>query len=301
MAQNTANSEIDGTETRSGIVDSISNQAKWLFVLPALLYAIVLAVYPLIDLLILSFTGTSWNFVGFENYLTVLSDSSFQLVLSNTVTYVIPSTIIELVLGTLLALAFYRQFPLKSTVQTIFLLPMVLTPFAVGLMFQWFFRGSLGVINYFLESAGLQTYVWLADTQLAMIAVIIADVWQWTPFIFLMVYAGLQSVPESHIEAAKIDGAGRLQRFRYVILPHIYPLLVITSLIKLIIGLKNSDKIVAMTGGGPGSQTKTLSMFINELTFEFNSPSEGAAASVIFLVIVLFIGNLFLILLSSVS
>ncbi|PSP93562.1 hypothetical protein BRC91_08160 [Halobacteriales archaeon QS_4_62_28] len=297
MAQETSHCETAGDSAYErpapDLFDRLEEYVdpKWIFVLPAVLYAAILVVIPMIDLFALSFTGHS----GFSlaNYEQMVTDSNFHAIIVNTIMFVMPSTAIELILGVALALAFYRDFPFKERVQTLFLIPMVLSPFAVGMMFRWFFDSSLGIVNYLFGQAGLPRFVWLGDATLAMISIIIADVWQWTPFVFLLAYATMKSIPESIVEAAKIDGASRWQRFRYVVLPHIYPVLLITALIKLIIAFKSSDKIFAMTNGGPGSATKTMTMYIYEITFEFGNFERGAAASVLFLVLILVIGNVF--------
>jgi len=301
MSQETPHRETAGESAYEraapGVLDRLESHVdpKWVLVLPAVMYAAILVVIPMIDLFALSFTGSS----GFtlEHYKRMLTDSNFHAIILNTFAFVVPSTLIELALGVGLALAFYRDFPFKDRLQTFFLIPMVLSPFAVGMMFRWFFDSSLGVVNYVLGQAGLPSYVWFGDAALAMISIVIADVWQWTPFVFLLSYATIKSIPESVIEAAKIDGANRWERFRYVVLPHILPVVLITALIKLIIAFKSSDKIFAMTNGGPGSATKTMTMYVYEITFEFGNFQRGAAASVLFLIMILVVGNVFVALL----
>jgi multiple sugar transport system permease protein len=305
MAQETSHRETAGDSAYERAAPDFLDRLeeyidpKWVLVLPAVLYAAILVVIPMIDLFALSFTGRS----GFSlaNYERMVTDSNFHAIIVNTFTFVVPATAIELVLGVALALAFYRDFPFKEQVQTLFLVPMVLSPFAVGMMFRWFFDSSLGIVNYLFGQVGLPRFVWLGDATLAMVSIIVADVWQWTPFVFLLAYATMKSIPESIIEAAKIDGASRWQRFRYIVVPHIYPVLLITALIKLIIAFKSSDKIFSMTNGGPGSATKTMTMYVYEITFEFGNFERGAAASVLFLVLILGIGNVFVWLLGRTS
>jgi len=305
MAQETSHRETAGDSAYERAAPDFLDRLeeyidpKWVLVLPAVLYAAILVVIPMIDLFALSFTGRS----GFSlaNYERMVTDSNFHAIIVNTFTFVVPATAIELVLGVALALAFYRDFPFKEQVQTLFLVPMVLSPFAVGMMFRWFFDSSLGIVNYLFGQVGLPRFVWLGDATLAMVSIIVADVWQWTPFVFLLAYATMKSIPESIIEAAKIDGASRWQRFRYIVVPHIYPVLLITALIKLIIAFKSSDKIFSMTNGGPGSATKTMTMYVYEITFEFGNFERGAAASVLFLALILGIGNVFVWLLGRTS
>ncbi|AUV84555.1 hypothetical protein C2R22_23755 (plasmid) [Salinigranum rubrum] len=189
-------------------------------VLPAFIYAVAWIVYPMVFLLRLSLSeGVGGAFVGFENYAKVLSSADFYDAVAATLAFAVPAVGVELVFGTVLAVAYNSVSRFERVTQTILLLPMVLSTFAVGLMFRWFFSSDLGVVNYLLGLVGISGPVWLSDPQFAMVTVVVADVWQWTPFVFVLVYAGLQTIPESLIEAATIDGASRIQRFRYIILP----------------------------------------------------------------------------------
>ena len=276
---------------------------KYGMVLPALLYAVAWIVYPMVFLFRLSLSaGVGGEFVGLSNYAGVLGDADFQAAVLTTLQYSIPAVVLELLLGTGLALAYHSYSArFERLTQTLLLVPMVLTPLAVGLMFRWFFDSGLGVVNYLLGTVGLPQPVWLSDPTLAMVTVVVADVWQWTPFVFILVYAGRQTIPESLIEAAEIDGANRLQRFRYVVLPQLYHVLLITALIRLLMLFKGGDKIFAMTGGGPGSSTKTLTMLIHETSFSFMNSAQGAAMSVLFLVGILVVGNVFVLAMSRVD
>jgi multiple sugar transport system permease protein len=275
---------------------------KWGMVLPALLFAIASIVYPMVFLLRLSVSeDVGGAFVGIENYATVLTSATFHDAIVATFVFSFTAVGLELIFGTVLALAYNSVSRFERFTQTALLIPMVLTTFAVGLMFRWFFSSDLGVINYLLETVGLATPVWLSDPQLAMVTVIVADVWQWTPFVFILMYAGLQTIPESLIEAAKVDGASRIQRFRYIILPQVYPVLLITALIRLIMAFKGGDKIFAMTGGGPGGSTKTLTMLIYENGFSFLNTARAAAMSVLFLVFIIVVSNVFIVALSRVD
>lgn len=285
-------------------LSSVTRQTvfKWGMVLPALLYAVAWIVYPLIFLLRLSLSeGVGGAFVGFENYARVLTSPAFHDAVVATLLFAFPAVAAELVLGTALALAYNSVSRFERTIQTLLLIPMVLTTFAVGLIFRWFFSADLGVVNYLLGTVGLPELVWLSDPNLAMVTVIIADVWQWTPFVFILVYAGLQTIPESLIEAAKIDGASSVQRFRYIILPQLYPVLLVTALIRLIMAFKGGDKIFAMTGGGPGGSTKTLTMLIYENAFSFLNTADAAAMSFLFLVFIILVSNAFITALSRVD
>lgn len=275
---------------------------KYGMVVPALLYAVAWIIYPMVSLVRLSFnSGAGGTFVGLQNYVNVLSSPDFKTAFFNTLTFSVPAITLELLLGTLLALAYNSITWFKRTTQTLLLIPMVLTPLAVGLMFRWFFNTGLGIVNYVLGVVGLPQMVWLADPTLAMVTIILADVWQWTPFVFILVYAGLQTIPENLIEAAKMDGANRFQRLRYILLPQLYPILIMTALIRLIMALKSGDKIFAMTGGGPGSSTKTLTMLIYETAFSFLNTAEAAAMSLLFLISIIIVGNIFIAALGRVN
>jgi len=273
------------------------NKIKYALLLPAVLYAAAWVIYPMIDVFTLS-VQSDGAFVGLENYRQILTSDQFHDILTNTFVFTVPVLTLEVVFGIALAVAFNAKFRFKRFWQTIVLIPLVLTPFAVGMMFRWFFSSSLGIVNYLLSSAGLSTYNWLGDPTYATIAIIVAEVWQWTPFMFLMAYTAIQSIPQNIVEASRIDGASSLQRFRYIVLPYILPVLMITILIRLILILKSSDKILAMTDGGPAGSTTMLPMYIYEQTFVYGSTSRSAATSVLFLLLILSFGYLFMYLLS---
>jgi multiple sugar transport system permease protein len=273
------------------------NRIKYVLTLPAVLYAVMWVIYPMLDVLVLS-VQSDGAFVGLENYIQVLTSNEFHGILVNTFVFTAPVVALEVVFGVALAVAFNAKFRFKGTLRTIMLIPLVLTPFAVGMMFRWFFSSSLGIVNYVFTSLGLPSYVWLGEPTFATIAIIVAEVWQWTPFVFLMTYTAMQNVPQNIIEAARIDGASSYQRFRYIILPYILPVLMITVLIRLILILKSADKVFAMTDGGPAGTTTLLPMFIYEQTFVYGSTSRSASTSVLLLVLILALGYLFIYLLS---
>jgi len=282
-------STLDGYLTR--------NRIKYILALPAVVYAALWVIYPMLDVLVLSVQSDE-AFVGLENYIGVLTSNELYGILVNTFVFTVPVVALEVVFGVALAIAFSARFRFNGTLRTIMLIPLVLTPFAVGMMFRWFFSSSLGIVNYVFTSLGLPSYVWLGEPTFATIAIIVAEVWQWTPFVFLMTYTAMQNVPRSIIEAARIDGASSVQRFRYIVLPYILPVLMITVLIRLILILKSADKVFAMTDGGPAGTTTLLPMFIYEQTFVYGSASRSAATSVLFLVMILALGYLFIYLLS---
>lgn len=298
----TSTRTIWGLAERSRLSVTRRKAFKYGMVLPALLYAIAWIVYPMVFLLRLSLSeDVGGAFVGLENYVRAVTNSNFHDAVVATLAFAVPAVGLELVFGTALALAYNSMSRFERATQTILLLPMVLSTFAVGLMFRWFFSSELGVVNYLLGTIGLAEQVWLSDPQLAIVTVVVADVWQWTPFVFVLVYAGLQTIPASIIEAAKIDGASRVQRFRYIILPQLYPVLLVTALIRLIMAFKGGDKIFAMTGGGPGGSTKTLTMLIYENAFSFLNTADAAAMSFLFLVFIILVSNVLIALLSRVN
>lgn len=289
--------------TQEGLFDRVSGEyltrdrIKYLLVAPAVLYAAVWVIYPMIDVLTLS-VQSNGTFVGLDNYVQILTSGEFHSILTNTFVFVVPVITLELIFGVGLAVAFNKRFRFKRVWQTILLIPLVLTPFAVGMMFRWFFSSSLGIVNYLFSTVGLSTHNWLGDPTYAMIAIIVAEVWQWTPFVFLMSYTAMQNIPQNIVEASRIDGTNSVQRFRYIVLPYILPVLMITVLIRLILILKASDKIAAMTDGGPAGSTTMLPMYIYEQAFVYGSPSRSAATSVLFLLLILALGYLFIYLLS---
>jgi multiple sugar transport system permease protein len=267
----------------------------YLFIAPALTLSTLVMLYPLVYSLWLSTQRYSlkrpgeFTFVGARNYLNVLDDSVFWTSLRNTSMYVLGAVTLEFVLGFGLALLLNRGGRGQGALRTSFLIPIVLTPVVAALIATYMLNVDFGIINYLL---GRQV-LWLGDPQWAMVSIILLDVWRTTPFVFLVLLAGLQSIPTERYEAAALDGAGRLAAFRYITVPHLRTLIMIVLIIRVMDVFREFDTPFVLTGGGPGTATEMLALYTYRVGFKFLDMGYAAALSFAMLSIVLVICYVF--------
>jgi multiple sugar transport system permease protein len=281
-----------------------------LFIWPTLIILIAFNVFPLFYSLFLSFTDYSamsanapvW--IGLENFNRVLFSESMWESFSITGRYVILSVGLELVLGFALALLLREQFTGSGIITTIILIPMMLSPVVVGLFWKLMYTPTFGPFNYLLGFNNPATAPdWLASRWggasspgLALWAVIIVDVWMWTPFVALLIYSGLKAIPDYLYEAAVIDRASSWFQFRRITLPQVAPLLLIAVLFRTIEAFSKSfDLVMGMTGGGPGGQTEVVAVSIYQQAFlgQFNTGRSSAFAYMV-LIIIIAISNIYI-------
>ncbi|MFN7225083.1 MAG: carbohydrate ABC transporter permease [Paracoccaceae bacterium] len=265
---------------------NINRLTPYLFLAPAVIILTVALIYPVGYMVWASFLN--WNpsqrigeadFVGLANYTRLLSDGQFRESFGVTLVFASVVVSIEMVLGVGLALLLDRELRGMSVLRTLFILPMMIAPIVVGLMWRYMYHPTVGIFNRTLKSLGLDAIPWLSDPTWALVSVIIADVWQWTPFIFILSLAALQSLPRSTMEAARIDGATAWQTVLYVKLPLMLPVLIVTGLLRLIDAFKVLEVILVLTGGGPGLSTEILSLRISRTASEFRELGSAAAMS----------------------
>jgi multiple sugar transport system permease protein len=231
--------------------------------------------------------GPPPHFVGVQNYVALLGDARFLNALARTLIFTALSVTVEVALGIALALMFARQFIGRGIARTIFLLPMVATPVAISLVWLLMFDPATGVLNYLLKLIGLGPSLWVNDSFLAIPALVLVDVWQWTPIVMLMVLGGLTALPDDPFEAARIDGASHWQIFRYLTLPMLRPYIVVAALFRGIDALKTFDSIYVITRGGPGFASETLNLYIYATAFDYLHFGYSSAMLVVFFLIVL--------------
>ena len=247
--------------------------------------------FPLLYSLWLGFTsyqlvsGGVADFVGLDNYVRILSDGDYWTSLSATATYVFLSVTFELIIGLTLALALQSQKWFKNFTRSFLLAPMFITPIAVGLMFRFFLNDQLGAIPYYLDKVGM-SYDFFGSGK-ALVSLAFIDVWQWTPFMVLLLLAGLESIPKQPIEAARVDGANRFYIFRRVTLPMLSPILIVAVLLRGLDALKVFEYVYATTRGGPGIETKTIQYLTYQTGISYYRLAEASAMAFILLVIVL--------------
>lgn len=261
----------------------------WLLLIPALLLLALVFAYPILRALWLSlFTqnlGTQLKLVfsGLDNYGRMLGDGRFWQSLWNTSLFTLASVFLELILGMGVALVLNQSFPGRGIVRTISLLPWALPTALMGLAWAWIFNDQYGIVNDILLRLGiLQTGVsWLGDPTLAMMAVIIADVWKTTPFIALLLLAGLQSISSDLYEAHAIDGASAWQSFWKITVPLLLPQIVIALLFRFAQAFGIFDLVQVMTGGGPAGATEMVSIYIYATIMRYLDFGYGAALVVV--------------------
>ena len=278
-----------------------------MFLLPMVGYLILWRALPLLYTVYLGMND--WNlvrrsgrtFIGLENYVRLLSDTRFHDSLWISFSFMLAATGIQTVLGTGLALATDRSFRGKSFVQGSLLLPMFLTPVAVGTIWYILFQPSIGPLNYLMGLVGLPSVNWLGSTSTALWAVIIADTWQWTPFIYLLVLSALQGIPETIIEAAQIDRASDFVIIRRIILPLIKGTILVAALLRAMEAFRVFPKIYVMTGGGPGRATEASSILIYKTAFRFFEIGYASAMTIIMLVLLVMAYGFYLKVVRNVS
>jgi multiple sugar transport system permease protein len=278
---------------------------KWSFVAPTLIFLIALNVFPLCYNLILSFTNASLlnrgsSYVGGKNYAIVFSNPIYSQALRTTGMFVLLAVTVELILGFVLALSLKRDFRGKTIVLTILLIPMMLSPAVMGLYWNLILSGSYGVLNQVLDAMHLGQPQWTTDPSLKLIALVMVDVWMWTPFMMLIALAGLNSIPNYIYEAAEIDRASRWTVFRRITLPMCLPLLLLAVLFRTTDALKQFDLVMAITGANDPA-TQTLSAMLYQVSMRNGYLGLGAAFSIIVLVIVIALASVFVRYLDSLA
>ena len=266
----------------------------YLFVLPAMLILLGIVIYPLIFSFSKSLTDfmlamPGEKFIGFKNYLTAFKTQAFRQSLTFSIIFSVSATAIELVLGFISALILTRQFVGKRIITVLLILPMMVTPVVVGIIWLLMFQPDFSVINGLLSRIGIKGPIWLQHRWTARLAVIIADVWQWTPFFTLVLIGALLNLSSEVIESAKVDGATNVQILRLIKIPLIMPLIMVAILIRLIDTFRVFDAIFIMTNGGPGNTTEVLSLHIYRTGLPFMNVSYAAAMSYLFLILMIII------------
>ena len=266
----------------------------YLFIAPAVFIMLIGLVYPVIDSLYLSFFD--WKIgepfkqadnIGFANYIRMFADPDVWESVWVTFRFGFWTITLEMFLGVTLALLLEKPIRGASVFRTIFILPLMVSPVVVGLIWRYLFDARIGWINYYLGAwFGIEPQVWLGDSELAFFAIVFTDIWQWTPFIFIIVIAGLQALPPEVLDASRIDGANWWQQIFLVKLPMISSILVIALLMRLIDVFRALEVMYIMTGGGPGRATELLSLHIYNRAFDAQLLGYASAIAVLLIVIV---------------
>jgi len=225
------------------------------------------------------------TFVGLDNFWFILADDAFWDALGVTARFTGAAVAIEVVLGIAVAMLLDSRIPCRRFVNTVVLLPMAITPAVAGLLMRWMFESNWGLVNYFLGLVGVRGPGWTGDPAWALWSIVLADAWQNTPFVILVVYAGLQSVPVEPLEAAMVDGASRTQTLAHVVFPFLRPLVLFVLIIRSMDAFRIFDQVFVMTGGGPGTTTQTITFYNYVMAFRQLRMGRASALGVITLLI----------------
>ena len=254
---------------------------------PALAVYLLLALLPVANLIAMSLhvikydQGIAhWTFNGLAHYASMPADPLLRAGALNTLLFAVLSVAAEMALGLMLALLVSRARRGRVVYRTIFLLPVLIPGIVIGAIWKLMYNPDFGIINQLLSLIGLNGHDWLGDGHLALLSVVVVDIWHWTPFVFLLLLAAIESLPEDVHEAATIDGATRWQEFRFVTFPMLLPAFLITLVFRLIVSFKVFDEVYLLTGGGPGTATEVVSFTIYRRFFTEDRMGYGSAISV---------------------
>jgi multiple sugar transport system permease protein len=254
------------------------------WVLPAVIVLLALSIYPLIYSIKVSLTGSSGEFT-FANFGRLIGDRVFGAAAVQTIVLTACALAIEFLLGLALALLIDSLARAKSFFRAGLLVPMLLPPVVAAVAWRLIFNPQFGVLNGTLRELGINTasLLWTGGDRSALASVIAVDVWEWTPFLFLLLSAGLQAIPREPLEAARIDGASAWQTFRDITLPLLRPVIVLALLLRAMDLVRIFDQIFILTQGGPGTATETVSLYIYRTAFRFSNFGYAAAMSFVLL------------------
>ena len=271
----------------------ISRKTLLLFFLPGAIFMGAFLIYPIITMVADSFfevgiTGDK-TFVGLENYIRAFTAGGYLKQLKNTLLYIVIAVSIETAIGLLFALFFELNYKGSKIIRSLMMAPLMIAPLVAGLTWKLMMSSSFGIVNELLAKIGIlsssRDILWLADEKWSLLACCIADIWLTTPFMMLMILAGLQGLDSSMLEAAKMDGASLLQQVFSIKLPVIKPVLLTALSVRIIDAARTFDIIWAMTEGGPNSSSETLSIIIYKTLTRYNDVGYASAMAVVFIAV----------------
>jgi len=276
---------------------------EYWFALPAILALLALVIFPMLWSLYVSFTNLNFTiaqqnvqFIGLENYATLLADDRVHNAIWNTAYYVGIGLVVQFGLGFAIALfmANHTSGWVNRVLFTLLLLPMMMAPIVAGYMWRLVLQPTFGPLNYLLGAVGLPEPNWIGASAWSLNSILIADIWQWTPFMILILYTGRLSINEDLYEAARIDGASRLFAFRHITLPRMKGVIAVALLLRAMDAFKFFDKMYVLTGGGPGVSSELATFYNYLLGFNDFAMGRATAMSWLLLVIAVVLANLFI-------
>ena len=268
---------------------------------PTLIVLLVMTAYPLIFTFVYSFTDYNYlkgtenaSFVLFDNYVSLFKNGYFQQSVWKTIKFTILAVVLEMALGLLIAVFVNSLKRGQKIMRTLLLLPYLLPAVTVALSWRMMLSANYGIINQFLKGLGLPVFNWFMDTKTAFGTILLIDVWQNVPFVFLLLYASLQSVSENQYEAARIDGAGFFQQFWYITLPNIKGSLALCALLRTIDTFRLFEKVNVLTGGGPAGTTTTITQFLYTYGIKSLDFGFGSAGAIVMTLLVLILSSFYI-------
>ncbi len=277
----------------------VEKHIQWLLLAPTVLLLLALTVYPLIYSIVAMLhtvnvrTGER-SFVGLQNFIDMVKDPFFWNALKNTAIYTSSAVTVEFMLGLGLALLLNTKIVGRGIFRSLMLSPMMLPPIVAAIIFKVIYIPNFGVLNWFLALFGIEGIVWEASVNTALLSLVLVDIWEWTPFMFLILLAGLQALPLEPYESAKVDGGSEVQIFFYITFPLLKPAILIALLLRIMDTLRIFDQVFIMTEGGPANATETMSLYIYRHGFRFSNIGYATAMSFIMLILTVMISNFFI-------
>lgn len=267
--------------------------------IPAVIFLAVTTIYPMVFTAYYGFTDFSLlkkevHFVGWENYKSLLKNGYFQKAIWNTVKFTLISTLLEMVFGLLLAV-FVKSLKFgQKVMRTLLLLPYLLPTVTVALAFRMMLSNNYGIVNTWLTALHLPVYNWFSDIHTAFSMLVAIDVWQNTPFVFLLLYASLQGISESQYEAARMDGAGAWKELTRITIPNIKNGLLLCALLRTIDGFRLFEKVNLLTGGGPANSTTTITQYLYSYGIKSLKFGLGSAGTIVMTVLVMLLSIVYI-------
>lgn len=259
---------------------------------PILIFLAVLTLYPVGQLLRMSVSDLAfvkgkleWTYVGLDHFQTLRNDPVVPDALKNTLLFVVVVVCVEAVLGLLLAILVSRARRFAWFYRGVYMIPLLIPPIAIGTIWRLMYDYNYGIINQILFELGLTGPLWTANPDLALVSVMIVDVWHWTSFLFLIMLAGVESLPYELSEAARVDGANEVQVYRHIFFPLLRPTIIVALMLRTILAFKVFDQIFLLTGGGPGTSSEVISLYIYKVYFVQTRLGYGALLALLTAVI----------------
>lgn len=280
----------------------ISKKTLLLFFLPGAIFMGAFLIYPIMKMVFDSFfkVGITGDraFIGLDNYIKAFTAGGFMKQLKNTLVYILIAVSVETILGFIFALLFELNYKGSKIVRSFMMTPLMIAPLVAGLIWKLMMSSNFGIVNEMLMRMGILSnasdILWLADSRWSLIACCIADIWLTIPFMMLMILAGLQGLDGSMVEAARMDGANKLQEIFYIKVPGIKPVLLTALSVRIIDAAKTFDIIWAMTEGGPNSSSETISIVIYKTLVKYNNTGYASAMAVIFIIVLVIFTLIFM-------